>query len=566
MSSELFYSEIESQVPAEMMFGKFIRTLDGSGIIEKISVADNGSPSDGVKIFSFADIFGDGHNRISYVGEPVGLALCSDRQLISDISFRFDLREDDSEKKFVPKSKSRTNITAENEAEFRNLLASSSVMEETWTSTISSISCKETEGAAAYFSADNLTVFTPLKNTQNISDSIQKITGVEKDKINFVKTVSHDKNTNSIYYCELSAVLAAFAAMKTEKAVMISMSREEQEQFVENTLTVKTKIKTVFNEENSMLAAEIKVSAYMGSFCAFSDKFIEEALKKSLGLYSPKLYSVSAEACFSDSCPKAIDFSMLDAQLFFGIECQMNKTADIVGCSPKTLKLSNIFLDSAEKNNLSISKDKITEGMRKICGILDECVKIKIEEFEENDLTKCEEMIVSDFDFSPSVFDRKWSSYRLTNKKKSLLYKDSNLRGTGLSFCFKESNSENFSGTAFAFCTIEVEINPLTYKEEITEIRLFVNGGKLLNQELAVSTVKATVQRMVKIMMNDSHANCENITIRFLKSNEEAKKIGDLVHSVLPAAFVSALSQALDFTLTDFPIGRGKIFEVLEEK
>ena len=562
MSDEQFYSEIETQIPCELIFGKIIRSPYKSGILKKISLSDDSMSDGDVQIFPFSEIFGE-ETHIRYEGEGVALAVGRDKQLLSELSFQFAIEDDSSENaetQFATQKKTRTNVTAQSEEEFKNLFDTAHlVTQETWTSEIDTLSCTETEGAAAYFAEGNLTVFSPLKDTENVLGKIHDTTRLESGRISFVKTISHEKNTNANYYCALCAVLASFAATKTGKAVIVSLSREEQEEFVENPLTVTAKITTAFNEENKLLAATVEVSANLGAFCQFAQTFLDEALKKSLGFYAPTFYSISAEAKFARSRPRAIDFSMLDAQLFFGIECHFNKIADISGDSPKTLRLKNISSELAEK-------DKITDGMKKSCGLLDDCVKIKLEEFEVNDLTKFEKTLVNDFDFSPSVFDRKWSSYRLTNKKKSLLYKNSNLRGTGLSFCFKESNAENFSGTAFAFCTLEIEINPLTYKEEITEIRLFVNGGKLLNQERAVSTVKAAIQRMVKIMMNDNCANCENIVIRFLKSNDEAKKIGDLVHYVLPSAFISAISQALDCTVTDFPIGSRKIFDILEGK
>ena len=554
MSDGQFYSEIESQLPCEALFGRIVRSPQKSGILRSVSVQPDGAPPGDTQIFLLGEIFG-GETRLCYEGEPAALAVGPDRRRLAELSFRFDVDGGAENEPPAPKKKSRTNVTAEREAEFDTLFETAAALtQETWVSEISPFSCKETEGAVAHISDGNVTVFTPLADTRKAAETIGRATRLAPRNISFVSTVPHGKNSNAERYCELSAVLAAFAAVRTNRTVVISLTRGEQEEFVENPITVTTKIRTAFDARNALIAADIEVSANFGASCACADWFLDEALKKSLGIYSARLFSISAEARFSKSRPRAIDFSMLDAQLFFGIECHLNKVADLLGESPKTLRLKNISPRLPEREDAA-------EGIRKICGALDDCVRIKIEEFDENDLTKCERKLVSDFEFSPSVFDRKWSSFRLTNKKRGLLYRRSNLRGTGLSVCFRESGA----GTAFAFCTMEAEVDPLTYKEEIVAVRLLVDGGRLLNQERAVSAVKAAVQRMVKIMADDSCAACANIAIRFLKSDGEAKKIGDLVHSALPAAFISAVSQALGRTVSDFPIGSRRIFDILGE-
>ena len=389
-----------------------------------------------------------------------------------------------------------------------------------------------------------------------------------------MKTISHEKNSNAYFYGELAAELAAFASKKTGRPTVVYLSRSEQKNFVENRLRVISKIRTAVNENGEILAADIDISSNVGLFPPDSktiEFILKSFLEKSFGFYKAKFLRIKATVNFSRNAPKAVDYSILDAQIFFGIECQFQEISDSAGISPKTLKSINFRDDeNCGGSPAPLTRAVVVDAIQKAAGPLEQSVKVKSEFAAVTDMNKCIENLEVK-DFTPSVFDRKWSSYRLSHKKKSPLSKGSNLKGTAISFSFKEAEkisdapeSEHLSGTAFAFCTMDVEINPLTYKEQITEIKLFINGGRIQNLEAAISTIKANVDELTKIMLNDDSATCDNITVRFFKSTDESKKIGDLVYSTLISAFTSATAQAIDFAITNFPVSREQIFDILE--
>lgn len=573
MSSEIFYSDLVEQIPEELFYGRLVRSKGKSGKIEKIRFKNQEFVSENeIRLFPFSEIFPDYDGLIHYEGEPIALLVSKNERFLVEENFQDEIEISLSfGEATAPTSieKIHSNIEendAEKWKEFDFLLSDSSenentIIEERWSCGINEFSCRETEGALAFFNGTNLNILSPFRHEEELSSQLENLLGLERDRIIITKTCLHQKNSNSYYYKMLTAKLASFAAVRMKKAVIVALSRKEQEEFVENPCQVVSKIKTVLNPEGKILAADIDISADLGYYCIFAENLLEDFLSKAFGFYDAEIFRIRASANLSLEPPRAIDISMIDSQIFFGIENQIQKIADTMGISPATLRIKNLRRNE-DSNEAEFSPENVADSMKKLCEPLDNCVKVKLENFETTDLNKCE-IIPYDEDFTPTVFDRKWSSFRLTNQMNSFLSENTTLRGTALSFSFKETNAEGYSGTAFALCSMQVEVNPMNYKVNVTEIKIFTNCGTIQNKELAMTTAKSSVKEMIRMFMEDDDINCSNITIKFLKSTAESKKIGDIIYSVLPAAFISAVSQAVNATISSFPLSRDEIFEIL---
>ena len=55
------------------------------------------------------------------------------------------------------------------------------------------------------------------------------------------------------------------------------------------------------------------------------------------------------------------------------------------------------------------------------------------------------------------------------------------------------------------------------------------------------------------------------VSVQFTQSDDEPKQIGHLVFSILPAAYTSALSQALASTVNSLPLKTDSLFKILSE-
>lgn len=130
-------------------------------------------------------------------------------------------------------------------------------------------------------------------------------------------------------------------------------------------------------------------------------------------------------------------------------------------------------------------------------------------------------------------------------------------------------NQTAFSGspyynTAFGCCTVELEIDSITFRANLRKICVIIDGGKILNPKSAENAVYCSIQRALSMLVEGECLSCPHISVQFMQSEEEAKQIGHLVYSMLPAAFTSALSQALGVTVKELPLKTDSIFKICE--
>ncbi len=131
-------------------------------------------------------------------------------------------------------------------------------------------------------------------------------------------------------------------------------------------------------------------------------------------------------------------------------------------------------------------------------------------------------------------------------------------------------NKEAFAGTpflntAFAACAVEVELDSCTYREHIRGIWIVVDAGKIFSAKAAESTIKSTIQQTLNELLADDVVHCPNIRVQFVQSSGEPKQIDGIVYSLLPAAFASALSQALAITVTRLPIQSDTLYKLTKK-
>ena len=93
----------------------------------------------------------------------------------------------------------------------------------------------------------------------------------------------------------------------------------------------------------------------------------------------------------------------------------------------------------------------------------------------------------------------------------------------------KEWNNDTFTGNPFhglgtCCATVELEINPFTLKEEIKQIVLFIDGGKMLNPQDSEMTIKLEIENILSALVQNEICICDNIKINFLQSNREQHK------------------------------------------
>lgn len=134
-----------------------------------------------------------------------------------------------------------------------------------------------------------------------------------------------------------------------------------------------------------------------------------------------------------------------------------------------------------------------------------------------------------------------------------------------------EWNMETFSGTpfhdaSFAAATVELEVDPYTFREKIRCINLIINCGKILNVSAAEKTVKLSVEKVLSSLVENDTLKTHELKINFMNSEENPAKLGELIYNVIPSAYTQALSQALNCTISTIPIQTETIYNTITQK
>ena len=128
-------------------------------------------------------------------------------------------------------------------------------------------------------------------------------------------------------------------------------------------------------------------------------------------------------------------------------------------------------------------------------------------------------------------------------------------------------NSEKFSGNPFyssscAACTLELEFDPCTYQEKILGISVCIDAGRILEPKAAETAVKKACRSIIRNLISGNSVQCGEINVFFINSEDEPKQLGEIMYSILPAAFSSALSQAVAYTICRLPLETDTVYKL----
>ncbi|MBR7064923.1 MAG: molybdopterin-dependent oxidoreductase [Treponema sp.] len=110
-----------------------------------------------------------------------------------------------------------------------------------------------------------------------------------------------------------------------------------------------------------------------------------------------------------------------------------------------------------------------------------------------------------------------------------------------------------FYSTSFASAALEVELAPHTYEVNIKSVWITIECGKILVPKAAENAIRTALQQEFQNLIVGEILDCDDVHISFIKSEREPVQIGSLIHSIIPTAFSSALSQALGIRVHSLP-------------
>lgn len=672
--SQKFYSDLNVEGG---LYGSIIRSPLSSGIFRNITflkdipdevkskcqilTAKDFSTKNEVKMFETSlEIFCK--DKIHYKGEPLGILLCEDEKIIkyifsnNKLNIEIEAEEENIDEKktlVIEKSKQSENFSSDffEKADF--------CIEGEWINKINPFSMKETNGAITIPYDNKIQIFAPNHWLSHLEDTIADITGIKKENIFISRTNISIQNTNAIWLNEITTVQAVLAALKTNKTVKISYTRDEQEEFIENPAEIKIKHKTALDKDGRILSMDIQIETDIGFENPFAEEIAERLLVSAMGIYKSRNFRITSKVFSSKEAPKYVNLSSIAMHSFFAIENQIQKISIEMDFSPKEIRLKNIDYEAEFSKNLNLK-----EAILSITQNLDSSIRI----FDPSSTSIHYKRTINETpaDFSASDFERKILAYKIKSRttkinetlseykqnlkgiaiscavegngysKRNLSLKtelredgkfvidsfpvsdstwgiwtrtindilkldrsmvflnptmDSNksynwpdtlcenistknyllkqccletLKGTSnVSMSTFENNEEQkklFHSTVFAVCLLELEIDPYNVDVKILKISVTLDCGKIYNTKKAVSSVKLEIQNLLSQFVNNETLSCNEINVSFIESKEDFKPVGHILQSILPAAFSSALSIALNKTINKLPITKEEIY------
>ena len=304
--SNEFYSDMEMD---GMLHAILIRSPVSSAQLIGIS---HPSLPEGYYLFSANDICGKKTiqtlgleipvfctGEIRYVGEPLGILVGADekklRELANGVEIRYEDRINDGKALLAERNISTTDDIGHffDEADF--------TVEDTWISHIHPKNYSEPNGAFCYMKDNALYVYTPSQWLSHMRDSLAAVTMLGKNAIVITRTQFSELDTNTLWVDSQIAAQVCTAVLKTQKPVKLVLTREEQQQFIENTAPVSITHRTALNKNGEITAADISITVEGGAYNPFAREFIDRLCIASCNVYAPHAVRICGKVYSSPS-------------------------------------------------------------------------------------------------------------------------------------------------------------------------------------------------------------------------------------------------------------------------
>lgn len=491
--SDDFYSD---HFDGDMLFAVIVRSPFAAGKITSIGFEDGISLPPGYFLFTADDLenqktvvtFGTRteifcSGEIKYKGEPVALLAGSDKKLLQTllgkIKISLNPKELLKEEKEFRKTYTEIAVNPENgeflsrndgkcekssssnftfkkskvivkrdvscgdaESEFQN--SENKIIEETWENSVAQHEIKETSGCFCFMRGGNLHILAPCKFITHLKDCVGRTTGTDKENIILTCTKQSDQNSNKIWMSGIFASMAGIAAIKTGKPVMLTLSREEEEKFIENPVKIKIHHKTAISKDGTIKAMLIEIEADAGYKNPFAAEMLDRFVIAASGIYKVENLKISAKIVSSNSPTASVRLNKIDSQIFFALENQIQKACREAGFSPLEIRLQNLKNLNSIKKRISTKNPFLMEFGRAEDALKAVCAR--------------------------SDFSRKYVSYKLDENGRYETDENSPfsppLRGIALAAAF---DGNGYLGTTFRSTRFSLQV---TLTEEK---KLFVN-------------------------------------------------------------------------------------------
>lgn len=129
-------------------------------------------------------------------------------------------------------------------------------------------------------------------------------------------------------------------------------------------------------------------------------------------------------------------------------------------------------------------------------------------------------------------------------------------------------DGDNFCGSPFhsvsyGAAVVECVIDPVTFKVKVVAVYVAIDCGEIFSLKNATNAVRQSVCRELEELTDDAKISYDKITTTFVQSSKAPCQIGSLIHSLIPAAFASAVSIATKKVVKALPVTSDTIFTMV---
>ena len=398
-----FYSDFEKEGTLSAVL---IRSPAEAGKVQSITIenlppgyylftADDIPGAKNLKINKFtAKIFG--YDDISYSGEPLGILLGPDEEvlhkLLDKVSVNLDVGNLESALHNVMKNQEKQD-QAENFSEFveqindmpslDNVISKSTIKEEdsdktiafrevkyglyktksleeadqelfasennvsldTWVQKISSPSWQETEGSFCYTDGANIHVYIPSKWTGLTQKVLAETLGIKPENVYIHKTKVSGVFPTGLWRTTILAAQTALASFLTKQPVKLVLSQKEQATYMKSGIQTKITYQTAADKDGLITAMKVLIDIDLGMGNPFAQEITDRITLAACNYYKPQNLYIYTKAHTSRNPPTTISIKVVDSQSFFAAENEMQKVCNKTQLLPDEVRLINAQQD-----------------------------------------------------------------------------------------------------------------------------------------------------------------------------------------------------------------------------
>lgn len=166
--------------------------------------------------------------------------------------------------------------------------------------------------------------------------------------------------------------ICALLAIKANRAVKLELSREEV--FVQGAPRAPgvVRIKDGFKKDGTLVARHITEIVNGGAYSGHVTIMVADGVYGATGSYKTDNLHIDAYGVYTNTAPTGPYRSLGSEILCFGIECQMDRVADILGVDKFEIRRKNLLVDGDRDGNNQITYNNMsTRALEKAAEFLD---------------------------------------------------------------------------------------------------------------------------------------------------------------------------------------------------